>query len=148
MKLYTILRNLIQGIKNALQEAKDYSDARGDYIVEEGTSGIWTYRKWSSGIAECWGEQTETKSPYVTLTGNWYGFSTSNVSLPFTFIQKPKVNASMKVGNSLSATSPLHNITTTTVSCYGMGYGASGSVTLTVDYDVKGLWKAFENVGG
>ena len=22
-----------------------------DYIVDEGTSGIWTYRKWNSGIA-------------------------------------------------------------------------------------------------
>lgn len=26
-----------------------------DYIIEQGTSGIWTYRKWNSGIAECWG---------------------------------------------------------------------------------------------
>lgn len=25
-----------------------------DYIVEQGTSGIWTYRKWSSGMAEAW----------------------------------------------------------------------------------------------
>ena len=26
----------------------------GDYIVSQGTSGIWTYRKWASGVAECW----------------------------------------------------------------------------------------------
>ena len=26
-----------------------------DFVVEQGTSGIWTYRKWYSGIAECWG---------------------------------------------------------------------------------------------
>ena len=25
-----------------------------DYVVAQGTSGIWTYRKWNSGIAECW----------------------------------------------------------------------------------------------
>lgn len=25
-----------------------------DYVVEQGTDGIWTYRKWASGIAECW----------------------------------------------------------------------------------------------
>ena len=25
-----------------------------DYVVEQGTSGIWTYRKWNSGVAECW----------------------------------------------------------------------------------------------
>lgn len=32
--------------------------AQEDYIVEQGTSGIWTYRKWYSGIAECWGRYT------------------------------------------------------------------------------------------
>ena len=30
MKLYTILRNLIQSIKNALQKSKDYTDAVAD----------------------------------------------------------------------------------------------------------------------
>lgn len=31
-----------------------------DYIVEEGISGIWTYRKWNSGILECWSCATHT----------------------------------------------------------------------------------------
>ena len=35
-----------------------------DYIVEEGTSGIWTYRKWKSGIAECWGKHVTTVSSW------------------------------------------------------------------------------------
>jgi hypothetical protein len=26
-----------------------------DYVIEQGTSGIWTYRKWNSGVSECWG---------------------------------------------------------------------------------------------
>lgn len=34
-----------------------------DYVVEEGTNGIWTYRKWASGISECWGTTT------LTVTG-------------------------------------------------------------------------------
>lgn len=25
-----------------------------DYIVEQGTSDIWSYRKWNSGLVECW----------------------------------------------------------------------------------------------
>src|SRR5699024_11104970 len=25
-----------------------------DFVIETGESGIWTYRKWYSGIAECW----------------------------------------------------------------------------------------------
>ena len=41
-----------------------------DYIVEQGTSGIWTYRKWNSGIAECWG--TKTVAPSISDDwGNW-----------------------------------------------------------------------------
>ena len=30
----------------------------GDYVLDQGTSGIWTYRKWAGGVAECWGEVT------------------------------------------------------------------------------------------
>lgn len=29
-----------------------------DYVVSQGTSDFWTYRKWNSGIAECWGTKT------------------------------------------------------------------------------------------
>lgn len=30
----------------------------GDYVLEQGTSGIWTYRKWASGVSECWGDKS------------------------------------------------------------------------------------------
>lgn len=32
-------------------------------ILETGTSGIWTYRKWSNGTAECWGMIEQSFSP-------------------------------------------------------------------------------------
>lgn len=35
-------------------------------IVEQGTSGIYTYRKWSDGTAECWG----TYSKNVSINAN------------------------------------------------------------------------------
>ena len=62
-----------------------------DYIVSQGTSGIWTYRKWNSGLAEYWGKEQnftlETgwhRSPpapfavvdaenAVAIVTNWYG---------------------------------------------------------------------------
>lgn len=40
-----------------------------DFIVEQGTSGDWVYRKWNSGIAECWGTHK------YTLTG-WSAWGT------------------------------------------------------------------------
>ena len=39
----------------------------GDYIVEQGTSGIWTYRKWNSGLGEYWG-----KEQGFTLDDGWH----------------------------------------------------------------------------
>ena len=67
-----------------------------DYVVEQGTSGEWWYRKWNSGRAECgidskqFGQQTLTQAPegnmYITgeLSFGAYPFSFS--ARPFTMI--------------------------------------------------------------
>ena len=58
------------------------------YIVEQGVSGNWTYRKWSDGLAELWGHIVATHHngsilggelnyPF-TLSGNIYGIGTLN----------------------------------------------------------------------
>ena len=52
-----------------------------DEIVEEGTDGIWTYRKWASGIAECWGQKTETNKS-TTAWGSWYYVQILEVAYP------------------------------------------------------------------
>lgn len=38
-----------------------------DYIIEQGTSGIWTYRKWNSGFIEYWGKEQD-----FTLANGWH----------------------------------------------------------------------------
>ena len=35
------------------------------YVVEQGTDGIWTYRKWSDGTAECWGRVAVPSHTYA-----------------------------------------------------------------------------------
>lgn len=53
-----------------------------DYVVEQGTSGIWRYRKWASGLAECWG----VKKVELGTLSNWGGsFYTEqySIGLPF-----------------------------------------------------------------
>lgn len=58
-----------------------------DYIVEEGTAtpdsyGVWGYRKWNSGIAECWRTtQTASFAP-TTAVGGFYGRVLSGYSFP------------------------------------------------------------------
>lgn len=36
-----------------------------DYIVEEGTSGVWKYRKWNSGTVECWTQESVSTGALV-----------------------------------------------------------------------------------
>ena len=43
------------------------------HIVESGTSGIWTYRVWSDGTAECWGKTDEVEMSMAESYGSlWY----------------------------------------------------------------------------
>lgn len=64
---------------------------QADKIVEEGTSGIWRYRKWESGLAECWGNSSQT----IDIDNMWdaagnlvYGTG-EPVLYPFTFTEVP-----------------------------------------------------------
>ena len=63
-----------------------------DYVVEQGTSGIWTYRKWNSGIAECFGElnvhpNTQSSEGSLYFTGVGVAYPTG------LFLDKPYATA-------------------------------------------------------
>ena len=59
-----------------------------DFIINQGTSGIWTYRVWESGIAECWGKYTAegVNASQKNYTGFYYSNEIS-VTLPIEFSQ-------------------------------------------------------------
>ena len=71
-----------------------------DYIVEQGTSGDWKYRKWDSGIAECFGYMP-LGSISVSAVGNVYR-GTATVLLPAIFNDIPS-NVHITNGNPLSS---------------------------------------------
>ena len=57
-----------------------------DYVVAQGWSGDWWYRKWASGRAECWGYQYKTITiPYAYNSGVCYGSDQfGSIAYPFT----------------------------------------------------------------
>ena len=60
------------GIDNALQRASAYVEP-DDYVVDQGTNGNWTYRKWNSGVAEAWLGPISAGS--IAMTTVWgYGY--------------------------------------------------------------------------
>ena len=69
-----------------------------DYVIEQGTSGIWTYRKWASGIAECWGTNS-INTAISTAWGTMYtGTTTPLVNYPFTFAAVPVEQVTVHTG--------------------------------------------------
>lgn len=66
-----------------------------DWVVAEGVSTNWYYRKWASGYAECWG-----LFPYVYNEFKWWTNSSyvkytypefSSIPYPFSFSERPKL---------------------------------------------------------
>lgn len=66
--------SIITFMKKVLQRLKLIDD----FVVERGTSGIWTYKKWNSGDAVCWGRITQNPSSGAI----------ASIALPTFFVKK------------------------------------------------------------
>lgn len=64
-----------------------------DTVDSQGTDGTWTWRKWSSGIAECWCSKAISGMACNTAVGGWYRTAEIKHSkYPFSFAETPCVN--------------------------------------------------------
>lgn len=70
-----------EAITRILSAIKSLQDR--DYIVDQGTDGIWTYRKWNSGIAECWGYTATASIACTSQWGNGYYSALQTVNFPY-----------------------------------------------------------------
>lgn len=109
-----------------------------DYVVEEGTSGNWAYRKWASGIAECWGRHTFSTAHYNTVN-SFYGYY-NDIYFPFTFATTPIVTWNCQIGSGFSLPGSANYTYTNYVRLYAL-CNASGTLTCIYDVHVKGKWK-------
>lgn len=118
-----------------------------DTILEQGSYSGWTYRKWASGIAECWTTLQVTASASNTTTVGWYSsgeLSSTNLSYPITFSARPTVTVSlMPTGATWAIVFPSN--TTSSITRTGtyqfMTTSSTASKTYLLSYNVKGYWK-------
>lgn len=116
------------------------SQVKKDYVVEQGVKGIWTYVKWASGRAECYG----TAQHSITKTGTFW---LSEVTLPFKLVKPANSRSKFAIAVSggeyyvptLYPYYPLEESSVSTVGCAASGVTAKGAVT--VNYLVLGYWK-------
>lgn len=98
-----------------------------DYVVEQGTN----YRKWNSGLAECWGTATNGSSGYVTVT------------FPLTFKATPVCVASAHYLSNGTYVAPTVSVAPSTTGATFYLRVSTSTVTQghTVSYEAKGRWK-------
>lgn len=117
------------------------ADLGADYIVEQGTSGIWTYRKWNSGLGEYWG-----KEQGFTLDDGWH----RSPAAPFTLVDEIHAVATVTnwYGNDDNRAARANIITCGgiyadgSISIYDRNYdGTIGTGYRAYNYDVKARWK-------
>ena len=68
-----------------------------DYIVEQGVKSSWLYRKWNSGIMECW-RRVQVTTNVSTAWGSLYSsgaISATNLTYPYAFTETPYLTANL-----------------------------------------------------
>lgn len=116
-----------------------------DYIIEEGASGIWTYRKWASGKAECWGKRNLVGS-FTQTVGNYFYYldpAFSAIAYPFEFVVVPNEVVTYKAKGTSGGWA--YNVGENTESKTGnyraMRWNQATEDTVCLDYYVVGEWK-------
>lgn len=127
------------GVSNGLGGGSGAGQAE-DYIVEEGTSGDWTYRKWNSGVAECWRTITDDRpSTAFSATGSVYYRNVTGINFPTSFFNaRPKVVVNADFGNIGSASAMGVSATGFTISEMS---AVSTARSVTLDIYAIGTWK-------
>lgn len=116
-------------------------------IVEEGTSGIWRYRKWSNGVAECWGRTAPKDYACGTNTSGYGYYVSESQYLPtnlFTSVVAGFGDRLQGEGTYPSNTLITININTltTTEIRYWVQSASSSTQSLAISLYVIGSWKA------
>ena len=109
-----------------------------DYVVEQGTIGNWTYRKWNSGVAECWGKPSQS----VASSGTFLGANAFAARFPVPaglFTSVTEVNVNPRIGTEYAIPAYI-NVLDTTISIEALS-NSSGTQTLSAHISVKGKWK-------
>lgn len=139
MKIFTILRNIIT-------RAKNYTDntfgQMADYVVEKGSSGNWTYRKWNSGRSEAWYSGSVTQNIQTGWGSVYFSGSNNNFSIPSgVFNSAPTVVAMVGNNSHMMGMSLTTGTTASNVQGYIWASRSEGNLTIMVRLYCSGTWK-------
>lgn len=111
------------------------------FITETGNSGIWTYRKWSDGTAECWGRKSYPTN-IINPSGSVYFSDVINEYYPtglFTSVQSGSLNTDENWSWISKATFGLEYVSFKLAR--GAAWSASEGNSFIAYFYVIGKWK-------
>lgn len=115
-----------------------------DYIVEQGTTDIWTWEKWASGKATVWGRVN------CTYSNSWVAFNKFTLPISFFGVFCTTATIATLSGNVNEAIS--QNVKTEAISSNEILVGvhdSGGRITTTasipVNINIVGKWKDIYN---
>ena len=114
-----------------------------DFVIEQGTSGVWRYRKWYSGIAECWGTLTQNVTSWTAWGSLYEAKPAAQGTYPSElFNATPTITASPRGSQGLCGLEYYTGASsTTTPYLYCLRPSAGNNGTYYIDVQVKGKWK-------
>lgn len=116
-------------------------EAVADFVVEQGTTGIWTWRKWYSGIAECWGKNIVTADITTQSTDMIYRAQIGAVAFPFAFKSAPTCQVTVETSNASWAACNVRANANFTSSVMLYRIGSITAQQCDVIYYAIGRWK-------
>lgn len=121
-----------------------YGYELNDFVVEQGTSGSWSYRKWLSGVAECWITVTHSTAVTKAWGSLYYGDTQfSPLDYPIEFISRPREITTLQGVGYAGWLYSVDSNTITKTGKYNVFRPAELTTAQTYYYDIHviGKWK-------
>ena len=114
-----------------------------DFVVEQGTSGNWSYTKWNSGKLECWFSGNPGSYAVSSARGSLYSGNFISYTYPIQFISAPSVTANVTL--SASAYAVFTHISSASATGCQIRICSSGSISASSAFLINiyaiGKWK-------
>ena len=118
-------------------------------ITTQGTTGMWTYRKWSDGVSECWGTTT-LNTTITTAWGSMYVGTSKMTRLNYPsglFTAKPVENVTVQSSSNTvwvfaeSGTNGVNDTSTSAIYNVCRPNQITASSSYYLSFYVRGRWK-------
>lgn len=111
------------------------------FVYEQGTDGIWSYRKWSDGSVELWGRSTKNVNTTQAFGNIYRSTTTYRETFPFTFKTAPICSCAISSAGDWALWEITHySASTTQTKAVYVGRASSNTgISVTFDWYARGV---------